>query len=226
MPLLATTRRFVGVGGIRPSRAFKEAMESDPMAKARPSHKSPKKGVRIMAKDGVKNINAFGWGKETSAVLKQMRASTTKFYLILKDVNGNEVAIEIDKSDVELRSDSTTGKKTANYVQIPVVALDMEAPGEAPVELLGEGTATMRIEHTPKPETKKPKRAVPPQDYVDPGWVRTGWVRDYVCARNVEDVDVEFDPIRDRVTVRTATDGVVEVVSMEEWRRRVERAKA
>lgn len=123
--------------------------------------------VRVVAERGVKNVQAFGWSTATPEVIAMLKNPEAKFYLVLTDVEGNQVSVEIDPSGMELRADTTTGIKTADYVKIPVVALEVEIPGEPPVELLGPSTTTMRVESKPAP---KPRRllVVKTQDYYTP----------------------------------------------------------
>lgn len=117
--------------------------------------------VRVVAEKGVKNVQAFGWSTAAPEVVAMLKNPGAKFYLVLTDVDGNQVSIEIDPAGVELRADAGTGIKTANYVKIPLVALEVEAPGEPPVELLGAGTATMRVESQPAVKLKVKPRSPP-----------------------------------------------------------------
>lgn len=152
--------------------------------------------VRVVAEKGVKNVQAFGWSTVAPEVVAMLKNPEAKFYLVLTDVDGNQVSIEIDPAGVELRADAGTGVKTANYVKIPLVALEVEAPGEPPVELLGAGTATMRVESQPAVKLKAKPRSPPEakaKRHIEPGHVE--WTRADNWRSNAVDVKTYYDPV-------------------------------
>jgi hypothetical protein len=104
---------------------------------------------------GVKSVEKFGWGDQTKKVLATLKNREARYYLVVTDINGDQVSIEIeDPRQITLRS-GTSKRPNATNVKLPIVALEVEVPGEPPIEILGESTGTMYVEaNAPKPQPK------------------------------------------------------------------------
>jgi hypothetical protein len=111
--------------------------------------------VRVDGSEGVKSVEKFGWGDQTKKVLATLKNREARYYLVVTDINGDQVSIEIeDPRQITLRS-GTSNRPNATNVKLPIVALEVEVPGEPPIEILGESTGTMYVEaNAPKPKPK------------------------------------------------------------------------
>lgn len=108
--------------------------------------------MRVDGSQGVKSVEKFGWGDQTKKVLATLKNREARYYLVVTDINGDQVSIEIaDPRQITLRS-GTAKRPNATNVKLPIVALEVEVPGEPPIEILGESTGTMYVEaNEPKP---------------------------------------------------------------------------
>jgi len=112
--------------------------------------------MKVTAESGLKDIEAFGWGDYTTDTLLMLKDAAAKYYLVVTDINGNDVSIEIPAPEgVELCANSRAGWKAAKGIKIPVTALEIEVPGEPSVELLGPSEARIELV-IEKPKPKKP----------------------------------------------------------------------
>lgn len=102
--------------------------------------------MKINGDHGLKSVQAFGWGDYATDVMLMFKDPAAKYYLIVTDINGNDVSIEIAKPEgVELKADVNTGFKSADQIKIPVAALEVEVPGVPSVELIGPCEATVSL---------------------------------------------------------------------------------
>lgn len=102
--------------------------------------------MRIVADKGVQSVEAFGWGDQTERVIKTLKNPRAKFYLVVTDVNGNQVSIQIEEpKGVKLRADPDTGVRTIDEIKIDVLAVEVELDDEPPFELAGKGKAVMQV---------------------------------------------------------------------------------
>lgn len=111
--------------------------------------------MRVDGSQGVKSVEKFGWGDQTKKVLATLKNREARYYLVVTDINGDQVSIEIAAPrQITLRS-GTAKRPNATNVKLPIVALEVEVPGEPPIEILGESTGTMYVEaNAPKPQPK------------------------------------------------------------------------
>lgn len=117
----------------------------------------PPKPPTIIAEGGAKTIKKFGW-EDSKATVEAIKHPEAGFYLILEDVDGNEVAVPVDMSCARIVWSPGFGKQV-NEIKLKAKVLEVETPYGPALPITGEMNVTVALS-----DVKRPKPTYSSQD--------------------------------------------------------------